>query len=202
MVRYLADAANAVTTAGLLLSTLGLYLALSGHPEFAIAVVLWAVLADHLDGVVASRARNRSVEVAKMGKSLDGFSDLVHGAVFPSVILIQISSASYLSLFSAAVLLLAGALRLSYFSNFGLSTERRFMGVPITYDVPLLAVLFLLRPWLAPDSFPPLLNASFLVLATLHVAPIRVPAASGAMYGFIAAFGVGASALLVARGLA
>nr|WP_246763589.1 CDP-alcohol phosphatidyltransferase family protein [Rhizobium sp. 007] len=59
MLRYLIDPANAITTAGLLCSSISLYLALNRQIEIAIAVALWAVLADHLDGVVAGRTPNR-----------------------------------------------------------------------------------------------------------------------------------------------
>lgn len=73
MLRYLVDPANAITTAGLVCSSFSLYLALNGQIALAVAVALWAVLADHLDGVVAGRIPNRHPDMAKMGKSLDGF---------------------------------------------------------------------------------------------------------------------------------
>ena len=164
--------------------------------------VLYANFVSSLDGVVAVRTHNRSADTARMGKSLDGFADLVYGAVVPAVILIQVSAGSYLSLLSGTILLIAGALRLSYFSNFGLSSDGRFMGVPLSYDVPLLAILFLLRPWLSPESFPYVVNAAFLVLSILHVASIRIPATGGAMYGVLTVFSVAASAILTTRGLA
>lgn len=201
MVRYLVDPANAITTFGLLFSALGLHLALSGRPELAVAAVLWAMLADHLDGIVASRTCGRSPEAAKMGKSLDGFADLIYGAVFPAVVLIQVSDASLLSLLTGMALLVAGAIRLSYFSNFGLSNDGRFLGVPLSYDVPLLAVLILVKPWLQDESFALISNLAFLTLAGLHVASLQVPATSGPMYGVITVYSIAASAILTVRGL-
>ena len=202
MLRYLADAANVITIAGLGCSTLALYFALAGELELAIAIGLWAMLADHLDGVVARRLRKRPSEAAMIGKSLDGFADLVYGAVFPAAVLLQIGEGSLLSLFAALALLVGGAVRLSYFSNFGLSDDGRFLGVPLSYDVPLLAIAFLARPWLPEETFPTLLSCFFLGFAALHVASIRIPAAGGAMYAVITLFSVTASAALSFRTLA
>ena len=202
MLRHLADSANAITIAGLGCSALGLYFALAVELELAVAIALWAMLADHLDGVVARRSRNRSSEAAMIGKSLDGFADLVYGAAFPAAVLLQIGEGSLLSLSAALALLVGGAVRLSYFSNFGLSEDGRFLGVPLSYDVPLLAIAFLARPWLPDESFPTLLCCLFLGLAALHVASIRIPAAGGVMYAVITLFSVSASTALTLRTLA
>lgn len=199
MLRYLVDPANAITSGGLVFSGLSLYLVLAGHLDLAVGAALWAVLADHLDGVVAGRTRNRLPDVAKMGKSLDGFADIIYGAVLPATIIIQLSHASYLSMVTGVMLLFAGAVRLSYFANFGRSSDGCFMGVPLSYDVPLLAVFFLARPLIPTPIFSDVVNAAFLALAAAHVAPIRVPSPNFAMYTAIAIFGVAASLVLAAR---
>lgn len=199
MLRYLVDPANAITTLGLLLSSTGLYLALAGHLELAVAAALWATLADHLDGVVAKRTKDRAPEMGQMGKALDGFGDIVYGAVLPAIVVIQVSHASSWSLVTAVAMVVAGAIRLSYFANFGLSNDGRFLGVPLSYDVPLLAILFLLRPLVPAETFMPLVNTCFLIIAALHVASIRVPSPSKAMYGGIVVFSLAASAVLMAQ---
>lgn len=202
MLRYLLDPANSITAAGLLCSAGALYLAMAGRPELAVAAALWAVLADHLDGVVARRSVNRAPDMARMGKSLDSFADLVYGAVVPALLIIELSQTSVLSYVTASALLLAGALRLSYFNNFGLSSSGRFTGVPLSYDVPLLAAFMLARYWIPPEHFTTVLNLTFLALAALHVASIPVPSLSRAMYGVVTLYSVSASAVLAFRGLA
>jgi CDP-diacylglycerol---serine O-phosphatidyltransferase len=201
MLRYLRDPANAITAGGLLCSALALYLALAGHLDLAVSVALWAVLADHLDGIVAGKTPNRAPEMAKMGKSLDGFADMVYGSILPTVIIIELGHTSALSLITGIALLLAGAIRLSYFANFGLSSDGRFMGVPLSYDIPLLALFFLLRPMFAADIFILAVTVSFLILAVLHVASIRVRAPNGAMYAAIVLFAVVASGGLLMRSI-
>jgi CDP-diacylglycerol---serine O-phosphatidyltransferase len=198
MLRYLVDPANAITAVGLTLAITGIYCVQIGHLELGLAIVLWALLADHLDGIVAGRTRNRMPEKGQIGKQLDSFTDLISDAVFPVLLIVELNDRSPLSMTLGAILLLAGALRLSYFNSFGLSGNR-FIGVPLSYDLPALAILFLLRPVMPPDVFPMLVNATMLVLAGLHVSTLRVPKASGAFLAGIVVFSITASAVLAAR---
>ncbi|KRQ89844.1 CDP-alcohol phosphatidyltransferase family protein [Bradyrhizobium valentinum] len=201
MLKYLWDPANAITTGGLLFSSTSLFLALSERLELAVAAALWAVLSDHLDGVVAARTKNRDADVAKMGKSLDGFGDIIYGAVLPAAIVIQLSHGSLLALATATALLVSGAIRLSYFANFGRSSDGRFLGLPLSYDVPLLALLFLLQPLIPAEGFVGIVNICFLLLAVAHVASIRIPSPNTAMYVAISIFAVVSSAALAGRSL-
>lgn len=200
MLRQLADPANAITGAGLALSVVGISFALAGHPEAGVAVTLWALLADHLDGVVAKRTLGRAPETGEVGKNLDSLADLVSAGIFPAVTLIVVGQGSLLSILAAATLVLASALRLSYFNVFG-SPGGRFVGVPTTYAVPLTAVLFLLRPVIADQIFPSLFAAALVALALLHIAPLSVPKTQGAMYVVVTAFCVASSLLLASRTL-
>ena len=201
VLRFLVDPANAITTVGLAFATTGIFAVLSGHIEIGIAAVIWSLLADHLDGIVASRTRNRHPDKGKIGKQLDSFTDLVSDAVFPAILVIQLNGNSPVALLIAIILLTAGALRLSYFNSFGLSNGR-FVGVPLSYDIPLLALLFVARPLLPTSSFSLVVNAVLLVLAILHVTTIRVPRASGSVLIGIVIFSICASVLLAARALA
>jgi CDP-diacylglycerol---serine O-phosphatidyltransferase len=198
MVKQLIDPANAITATGLVLSVTAIYLTLQGRPSLAVAVALWALLADHLDGVVAARTKNRPPETAEIGKNLDSLADLVSAGIFPAVVVIALSNGSPLSVLAGIILVVASALRLSYFNVFG-SPGGRFIGLPTTYAVPLTAILFLSRPLIAPDLFPLFLTIALIVLAICHVAPIRVPKTVGAMYAIITVFCAASSAVLAFR---
>jgi CDP-diacylglycerol--serine O-phosphatidyltransferase len=198
MIRQLADPANAITATGLVFSVTGIHFALQGQPELGVAIVLWALLADHLDGVVAARTKGRSPETGKVGKSLDSLADLVSAGVFPAVAVMQVGNASWMALVVGALLVVASALRLSYFNAYGLEGNC-FIGVPTTYSVPLMAVLFLLRPLLPAVQFELLLYAAVILLAVLHITPIRVPRTSGAMYTVVTVFAVASSTVLALR---
>ncbi|MDH2347779.1 CDP-alcohol phosphatidyltransferase family protein [Bradyrhizobium sp. SSUT77] len=197
MLKYLWDPANAITTIGIFFSSLSLFFAILGRLELAVATALWAVLSDHLDGIVAARTKNRHPSVAKMGKSLDGFADILYGAVLPAVIVMQVSHASLVSLPTVTALLIAGTIRLSYFANFGKSCDGCFLGIPLSYDIPLMAVVFLARPLFSDELFVTFTVGIFLVLAGLHVASIRVPSPNLAMYVAISIFALASSATLI-----
>jgi CDP-diacylglycerol--serine O-phosphatidyltransferase len=198
MIKQLADPANAITAAGLALSMIAITLVLQGLPSLAVAIALWALLADHLDGVVAARTRNRRPEAGEIGKNLDSLADLVSAGIFPAVVLIALSNGSALAVLAGAILVIACALRLSYFNVFG-SPGGRFIGVPTTYAVPLTTVLFLARPFIAAQLFPSLFAIALLMLAICQVAPIRVPKTVGAMYAVVTVFCVVSSAALALR---
>lgn len=201
MVRQLVDPANAITATGLALSALGINYAIAGSPEIGIAIVLWALLADHLDGVVAKRTRGRPPETGQVGKNLDSLADLVSAGVFPAVTSMTLGHGSSISVAAGAVLILASALRLSYFNVFG-SPGNRFIGVPTTCAVPLVAIIFLLRPVIPEAFFSHLFALALVVLAVLHIAPVRVPKTAGVMYLVVTAFCVGTSIALAMRALA
>lgn len=199
MLRYLRDAANMITAAGYLFCALGLYLALNGRPELGIAAVLWAWFLDHWDGEVARRTQHaRPEDVARFGKSFDGFCDLIHGVLFPATVVLVISDGWILSLLTVAALVLLGSVRLSYFSVAGLTETHRFSGLPVSYEMPLLAVLFLARPVIPEESFIVVVNVALLVLAGLHVSTIQVPAIRGAAVPIATVLAICGSALLAA----
>lgn len=199
MIKYLYDPANAITFCGLLFSAVAMNFALQDRIDYAIVFGLWAMLADQLDGIVASRTKNRAADFGKMGKSLDGFADLVYGAVLPALIVIQLGDGWLFANVLSVTMVAAGALRLSYFNNFGLSTTGYFTGVPLSYDMPLLAALQI-AGHLAPGLVgPTTVVAAFLVLVLLHVSPLQIPAPGKVMYRAICAYALAATGLLLAH---
>ncbi len=199
MIKYLYDPANAITFCGLLCSAVAMNFALNAQIDYAIVFGLWAMLADQLDGIVASRTKNRAAEFGKMGKSLDGFADLVYGAVLPALIVLQLGDGTLLASALSVAMVAAGALRLSYFNNFGLSSTGYFTGVPLSYDIPLLAAL-----QIAGHMAPGIVSSTtvvvaFSVLVLLHISPLQIPAPGRLMYRGISAYALAATCLLLAH---
>lgn len=181
MIGYLRDYANAITALAYLFAVVGLYLALNGRIELGVAAMLWTWFLDHWDGHVARKTSHlRRPGVADFGKSFDGFADFIHGVVFPAAVVILLGQGTILSLIASLTLILAGAIRLSYFENVGLTADARFTGLPVSYDTPLLAILLLARPLFPGISLGTVIAVAFIVLAILHVTTaIRVPAIRG-----------------------
>ncbi|CCV03077.1 conserved membrane hypothetical protein [Mesorhizobium metallidurans STM 2683] len=192
MIAYLRDYANAITALAYLFAVVGLYLALNGRIELGVAAMLWTWFLDHWDGHVARKTSHvRRPGVADFGKSFDGFADFIHGVVFPAAVVILLGKGSMLSLIASLTLILAGAIRLSYFENVGLTADARFTGIPVSYDTPLLAVLLLSRPLFSGEAFPTVAAVAFIVLAAAHVTTtIKVPAIRGAAIPIATGFAV------------
>lgn len=171
---HLRDPANAITAFGITLSATALVQVMVGRPEIAIMLGLWAMIADQLDGIVARRTKKRSEASAAIGKSLDGFGDLIYGAILPAMVLIAVAR-DELAIYPIAIgMIVAGALRLSSFGFYGASCGS-FTGLPLSYNMPVLALLFLMRPWLPPYPFTLTISATCATLAVLHVTRIKVP---------------------------
>ncbi|MCZ7450275.1 CDP-alcohol phosphatidyltransferase family protein [Agrobacterium rhizogenes] len=199
MIDHLRDPANAITAFGIGLSATALIHVMAGRPEIATSFGLWAMIADQLDGIVARRTGKRNEAAAVIGKSLDGFGDLIYGAILPAMLLLA-ATGDELAVYPVAIGMIAtGALRLSYFSAFGLK-EGSFIGLPLSYDLPVLAALFLMRPFLEPLPFTLLLTAACTTLAILHVAPVKIPAPDRVGYAAIilSAFGLSVALLFLA----
>lgn len=200
MIRELADPANAITAFGLSCSIIAINLALLGYFNLAVAVALWSLLADHLDGVVARRTHNRREVTGKVGKSLDSLADFLSAGIFPGILIAEISRGVAWAVMAAGALALASALRLSYFNSVGLA-DRYFIGVPTTYVLPVVAAIFILGPLLEPNWLGPTLALSMLIVAALHVSSLRVPTTRGVMYLVVVGYCVLASSVLTAREL-
>ncbi|BBB94763.1 CDP-alcohol phosphatidyltransferase family protein [Bradyrhizobium elkanii] len=198
MIGYLRDYANAITALAYVFAVIGLFLALNGKVELGVAAMLWTWFLDHWDGHVARRTSHlRPRGVPEFGKSFDGFADFLHGVLFPATVIMLISQGTALSLVASLLLVLAGAIRLSYFENVGLTQDARFTGIPVSYDTPLLAILLLARQLLPDDLFPTIIAACFIILSLLHVTTaIRVPAIRGRAVPIATAFAIAGSIAL------
>ncbi|MET4037360.1 MULTISPECIES: CDP-alcohol phosphatidyltransferase family protein [unclassified Bradyrhizobium] len=198
MIGYLRDYANAITALAYLFAVIGLFLALNGKIELGVAAMLWTWFLDHWDGHVARKTSHlRGRGAAEFGKSFDGFADLIHGVVFPAVVIILVGHGRALSFVASLGLILCGAIRLSYFENVGLTTDARFVGIPVSYDTPLIAILILVRPLVPGTTFPDIVAIAFIVLAILHVnTAIKVPPIRGKAIPVATGFAVVASVAL------
>ncbi|WP_275174315.1 CDP-alcohol phosphatidyltransferase family protein [Bradyrhizobium sp. CSS354] len=147
MIGYRRDYENAISAVAFLFAVIGLLLAFNGKIELDVAAMLWILFLDHWDGHIARKTRHlRPPGAAEFGKSFDSFVDFIHGILFLAAIIILVGRGSALSLFASLLLVLSGAIRLSYFENVGLTPDAPFVGIPVSYDAPLLALMFLLRP--------------------------------------------------------
>ena len=79
----------------------------------------------------------------------------------------------------AFLMLAASALRLSYFSTFGLADGAKYTGLALDNNNIILVFIFLFEGLFAQSTFSVILYASGLGLAALNVSQIKTPKLSG-----------------------
>jgi CDP-diacylglycerol--serine O-phosphatidyltransferase len=196
MLRTLKDAANLTTIAGMLLSIGALIFAMQSKTEYCLALLLGAVTLDHLDGLVARLSVGRDQFVARVGADLDSLIDLVHGSIVPSVLVLAVARFSLVAIVASTMLMCAAALRLAFYNNTGLSSDGRFTGVPVTWNAPVLSVVYVLyRDTVGHAGVAMLLCTVMAGLAIGHVSSLTPPSIRSAKQ--ILAFGCSAVILSV-----
>ena len=172
---FVVDRANLVTLLGLCSGVLAIYFALAQNYPAAIIAILWAVLFDWYDGLVARAITERSESHKLVGAHMDSLVDLITSAVGPAVLLISVSDFSAWSYPGALAIIMAGVLRLAYFDVFGVDKNGAYAGITIDNSPIAVSAIFLLQSFLNQTNFVAILYATVLVMALLHVAPFRTP---------------------------
>ena len=182
MLSFARDLPNACSLAGLLAALLGLYFAIRGVYPAAMTGLLWAVVFDWSDGLIARRMKDRTAERRAFGAQLDSLIDVVSFSVAPAVLLLRVGDFSPWFIPGAFVILATGVIRLSYFNVFGLLDAKTYRGLPLDTNVIILALLFVFEPLAGATVFAVALYVALLVLAALNVAPIATPKLGGRWY--------------------
>lgn len=195
-VSFLFDRANLITLGGLLCGVTSLYCSARGETVLAVILLLWALLCDWTDGLVARRMPNRTEVDRQIGGQLDSLADLVSSGVGPAMLLLAVSGWNPWFLPGAGILVGAGALRLAHFNVFG-HDGGSFSGLPIDTNIIVVTAVFAFRDIAGHAVFPWILYGTVLSLAALNLGPFRSPKLVGNWYYGITAYVVGMTALYV-----
>lgn len=182
MLSFARDLPNLCSLAGLLAALLGLYFAIRGVYPAAMIGLLWAVVFDWSDGLIARRMEGRTAERRAFGAQLDSLIDVVSFSVAPALLLLSVGDFSPWFIPGAFVILATGVLRLSYFNVFGLLDDSTYRGLSLDNNVLLLALLFLFEPLVGMTMFAIVIYVALMALAALNVAPIKTPKPGGRWY--------------------
>jgi phosphatidylserine synthase len=182
MLAFALDLPNACSLTGLLAAVLGSYFAIRGTYPAAIMALLWAVVFDWSDGLIARRMKGRTAERRALGAQLDSLIDLISFCVAPALLLLSVGRFNPWFVPGAFVILATGAIRLSYFNVFGLVDGSTYRGLSLDVNVIVLALLFVFKPIAGATVFAAVLYFSLMALAALNVAPIETPKLSGRWY--------------------
>ena len=153
LVGLVRDLPNLFTLAGLAAAVLGVFFALRGIYPAAMMALVWAVVFDWTDGIIARRMGARTADQRSFGAQLDSLVDIVSFSVAPALVLLSVGDFSAWFVPGVFVILAAGAIRLSHFNVFGLLGGASYRGLSLDNNVLVLALLFVAEPLLPETSF-------------------------------------------------
>jgi len=176
---YMKDLPNICSMAGLGCTLLAIYFLITGVYAGAMIGMIWAVAFDWADGLVARRMKGRTGADQRFGGQLDLLIDIVSYGVTPAILILSYADFNPAFLPVALIMLMFGAIRLSYFSTFGLSDDAKYTGLAIDNNSILLIFIFMFADYFERPVFAIILALSGLCLAILNVSQIKTPKLSG-----------------------
>lgn len=179
IISYVRDIPNLCSLAGLACTVSAIYLSIIGIYLGAMIGMVWAVAFDWADGLIARRLTGRTGSDRVFGGQLDVVIDIVSYGVTPAVLLLSYGKFEPQFLIGAFLILAASAIRLSYFSTYGLSSDSKYTGLALDNNSLVLVFLFLFESNFHEQTFSMILYAACMVLAALNVSQIKTPKLSG-----------------------
>lgn len=176
---YIKDLPNICSLAGLGCSLLAIYFLITGVYAAAMIGMIWAVAFDWADGLIARRMSGRTGDDSKFGGQLDLLIDIVSYGVTPAILILSYASFHPAFLPIAFIMMVFGAIRLSYFSTFGLSDDAKYTGLAIDNNSIILVFVFMFAGFFDQAVFAVVLATVGIGLAALNVSQLKTPKLSG-----------------------
>lgn len=176
---FVKDLPNLCSLAGLACTLLAIYYSILGVYSAAMIGMIWAVAFDWADGLIARRMKGRTGNDRAFGGQLDVLIDIVSYGVTPAILLMSYGKFEPVFLVGAFLMLAAAAIRLSYFSTFGLAGGTKYTGLALDNNNIILVSVFLLEGIFSGSVFTVILYVSGVGLAALNVSQIKTPKLSG-----------------------
>jgi phosphatidylserine synthase len=176
---YVKDLPNLCSLAGLACTLLAIYFSILGVYYAAMIGMIWAVAFDWADGLIARRLKGRTGNDRAFGGQLDVLIDIVSYGVAPAVLLLSYGNFEPIFLLGAFIMLATSAIRLSYFSTFGLTDGAKYTGLALDNNNIILVFIFVFESIFSQAVFTAIFYVSCLGLAALNVSQIKTPKLSG-----------------------
>jgi len=176
---YVNDIPNLCSLAGLACSLLAIYYSILGVYEITMIAMIWAVAFDWADGLIARSMKGRTKQQGVFGGQLDVLIDIVSYGVTPAILLLSYGKFEPLFLAGAFLMMAGAAIRLSYFSTFGLAGGKHYTGLALDNNSIFLVFIVLFSVFFNEEIFSYIFYASCLILTALNVSQIKTPKLSG-----------------------
>ena len=179
MLSFAKDLPNICSLIGLLCAVFGVYFAIEGNFPASIIGVLWAVLFDWYDGIIARKMKGRTKEQGVFGVQLDSMIDIVSFGIFPAILLLSYGNFSVWFIPGAFVIIATSAIRLSYFNVYGLIDSKTYKGLALDNNVLILAFVFLFESFFSHSTFSIFIYTILMILSALNLSSIPTPKFGG-----------------------
>ncbi|NOQ25775.1 MAG: CDP-alcohol phosphatidyltransferase [Bacteroidales bacterium] len=179
MLGFAKDLPNICSLTGLLCAVFGIYFAIEGNFFAAVIGVLWAVLFDWYDGIIARKMKGRTKIQGEFGGQLDSMIDIVSFGILPAILLLSYGNYNIWFIPGAFIIVATSAIRLSYFNVFGLIDSKTYRGMPLDNNVLILAFLFLFESFFDHSTFSIIIYVILMLLSALNLSSIPTPKFGG-----------------------
>ncbi|MCJ8290177.1 MAG: CDP-alcohol phosphatidyltransferase family protein [Crocinitomicaceae bacterium] len=179
MIGFAKDLPNICSLVGLLCTMFAIYFAIEGYFIASIIAILWSVLFDWFDGIIARRMKGRTKAQGDFGGQLDSMIDIVSFGVYPAILLLSYSGFNVWYMPGAFIIVAGCAIRLSYFNIYGLIDSKTYMGLSIDNNAILLAFGFLFESFFSHSTFSVILYILLMSLTALNLSSLPTPKLAG-----------------------
>lgn len=187
ILNFAKDLPNICSLLGLLSAVFGIYFAIEGYFLASVIGVLWAVLFDWFDGIIARKMKGRTKEQGAFGGQLDSMIDIVSFGVLPAILLLSYGNYSLWFLPGSFIIIATSAIRLSYFNVYGLIDSKTYAGLALDNNVLILAFAFLFESFFSHTTFSIMIYSLLMILSALNLSSIPTPKFGGKwIYALIA----------------
>lgn len=176
---FVKDLPNLCSLAGLACTLSAIYFIILGVYDAAMIGMVWAVAFDWGDGLIARKMKGRTGEDSTFGGQLDVLIDIVSYGVTPAILLMSFGKFEPIFLIGAFFIVATSAIRLSYFSTFGLSGGTQYTGLALDNNSLILVFVFMFECLFTQTVFATIFYITALGLAVLNVSQIKTPKLSG-----------------------
>lgn len=179
IISFVKDIPNLCSLAGLACTLLAIYYSILGSYYIAMIGMIWAVGFDWADGLIARKMKGRTKNDSIFGGQLDVLIDIISYGVTPAILLMSYGKFEPIFLVGAFFILATSAMRLSYFSTFGLSDDSKYTGLALDNNSIIIVFIFIFESFLSYEIFSILFYITILGLPVLNVSQIKTPKLSG-----------------------
>ena len=194
---YVKDLPNICSLAGLLCAAASLYCSSLSLYAAAVIWMLWAVLFDWADGIVARKLKGRQPHQGSFGAQLDSMIDMISFGACPALFLMSYGRFDPVFFPGAFIILASSALRLSYFNLYGLVDAHTYKGLALDNNIIILGAVFLLEGRLGQRLFSYLLYGLFMGLCAFNLMPVRTPKFSSRWFIPLSVYTIGLTCVYI-----